>query len=188
MKQRHEYIHVLIAVIFWTIIAVLGRIVPHIPNATPLTSLSLLAGVLLTRPKALGITLFSLFVSDFILSHIYHYPILGSWTLFTYSGFAFVVLMGVYLSVESPLRFYLITIGLVSVAYWLWTNLGVWLLSGIYPHSMSGLIICYEAALPFLRNALCGDLVWMVTLFCLMRLALKDGLIGIGYTNNLIYK
>lgn len=188
MKQRHEYRHVLIAVIFWTIIAVVGRIIPHIPNATPLTSLSLLAGVLLSRPKALGIILFSLVVSDFILSHLYHYPILGSWTLFTYSGFAFVVLIGAYLSMQSPLQSYLVTIALVSIAYWEWTNFGVWLLSGIYPHSISGLIICYEAALPFLRNALCGDLVWMVTLFCLMRLALKDRLIGIGYAKNLIYK
>lgn len=177
MNERQSYIHLVIAVIFWTTVAILGRIVPHLPNATPLTSLSLLAGVLLTRPKALGVTLFCLLVSDSLLAHLYHYPVLGSWTIFTYSGFVFVVLIGANLSAQSPLRFYLITIGLVSIAYWLWTNLGVWLLSGIYLHSMNGLFICYAAALPFLRNALCGDLVWMSTLFCLMRLALFDKLI-----------
>lgn len=47
----------IIAIVFWTVIAILGRVLPHLPNATPLTGLSLMAGVLLTRPKAIFITL-----------------------------------------------------------------------------------------------------------------------------------
>lgn len=175
MSERN--IEFLIVVTFWIMIAILGRIVPHLPNATPLTSLSLLSGVLLTRPKALIVTFSSLFISDFLMAYFYHYPAIGSWTLFTYSGFAFVVLMGAKLSAQSSLRLYLITTGFVSFVYWLWTNLGVWLLSGMYAHSMAGLLICYTSALPFLRNALCGDLIWMMTLFCLMRLALKEKVI-----------
>ncbi len=174
MKEKH--IQLLIVVMFWTMIAILGRIVPHLPNATPLTSLSLLSGVLLTRPKALIVTLFSLFISDFLLASIYHYPVIGSWTLFTYSGFAFVIFLSAKLSAQSPLRFYLITIGFASFIFWLWTNFGVWLLSGMYAHSVNDLLMCYLAALPFLRNALCGDLVWMITLYCLMRLAMQDKL------------
>lgn len=177
MKVKHEHIALLIVAVFWIIIAVLGRIVPHLPNATPLSSLCLLSGVLLTRPKALTVTFFSLLISDLLLSHLYHYPLIGSWTLFTYSGFAFVVCIGASLATRSPLPFYLITIELISMIYWLWTNFGVWLLSGMYVHSVAGLLLCYVTALPFLRNALGGDLIWMITLFCLMRLALKDKLI-----------
>lgn len=174
IEKNIEFINI---VMFWIIIAILGRIVPHLPNATPLTSLSLLSGVLLTRPKALTATLFSLLISDFLLAYFHHYPVIGSWTLFTYSGFACLVFLGANLSSQSPLRFYLIITGFVSCLYWLWTNFGVWLLSGIYAHSLAGILMCYIAALPFLRNALCGDLIWMITLFCLMRLALKEKVI-----------
>ena len=80
---------IITAIIFWTTIAILGRIIPHLPNATPLTSLSLVAGALLTRPKALFVTFLALFLSDSLLAYLYHYPILGSWSLFTYSGFCF---------------------------------------------------------------------------------------------------
>ncbi len=172
MKQN-----IIIITILGSIIAIIGRILPHLPNATPLMSLSLLAGVFLTRPKAILATLITLIISDAFLAYLYLYPLLGSWTIFTYSGFLLVVLMGSYLSFSTPLLGYLFTISMLSIAYWMWTNFGVWLLSGMYSHSISGFLTCYTVALPFLRNALLGDLIWMVTLYLLMRLALHDNLI-----------
>jgi hypothetical protein len=49
-----------------------------------------------------------------------------------------------------------------SVGFWLWTNFGIWLTGdhGMYALSASGLAACYTNALPFLRNALVGDLAW----------------------------
>lgn len=169
--------NVIAITIFGLIIAILGRILPHLPNATPLMSLSLLSGVFLTRPKAILATLITLIISDALLAYLNHYPLLGSWTIFTYSGFVCVALMGAYLSFNTPLIGYLVTITLLSIVYWIWTNFGVWLLSGMYPHSFNGFLICYTVALPFLRNALLGDLIWMVTLYLLMQLALHDHLI-----------
>ncbi len=40
--------------------------------------------------------------------------------------------------------------------FWIWTNLGVWLLATIYPLNIQGLSACYIAAIPFLMNSLIG--------------------------------
>ena len=55
-----------------------------------------------------------------------------------------------------------------TTGFWVWTNLGVYLHSGLYIKTITGFIACYSAALPFLQKALIGDLFWFVTLsFCL---------------------
>lgn len=127
----------------------------------------------------------ALILSDALLAYLHHYPVMGAWTLFSYSGFAGVVLVGAALTAQSSLLRYLATISMASFAFWVWTNFGVWLLSGMYLHSINGLLACYIAALPFLRNALLGDLLWMVSLFYLMRLALHDDLITCQSRHNL---
>lgn len=169
--------NVLVIIIFWSIIAILGRLLPHLPNATPITALSLFSGVFLTRPKAIFATIMTLIISDALLAYLYHYPIFGSWSVFTYSGFIFIALMGAYLSFNASLLKYLITMGILSMIYWLWSNFGVWLVSGMYTHTINGFIACYMMALPFLRNELFGDLIWVFVLYHLMRLALNNHLI-----------
>jgi hypothetical protein len=56
-----------------------------------------------------------------------------------------------------------------SFGFWLWTNLGVWLLSGLYPKTTAGFFECYIAALPFLRNGLLGDIVWITAILFLLQ-------------------
>jgi hypothetical protein len=52
-----------------------------------------------------------------------------------------------------------------SVFFWIWTNLGVWATSGMYPMSADGLVACYLAAVPFLRNSMLGDMAWGLVFF-----------------------
>jgi hypothetical protein len=35
----------------------------------------------------------------------------------------------------------------------------------MYPLTLSGLVYCYVAALPFFQNTLCGDMFWSAALF-----------------------
>lgn len=72
--------------------------------------------------------------------------------LFTWSGFAFVGLMG-YLNskglsfnTKSVVKVAGMGVGSVLV-YDLWTNFGSWL--GWYPHTLNGLTACFALALPF---------------------------------------
>ncbi len=157
-------------IIAYIIIGILGRLIPHPANVTPLNSLCLFAGSKLSRLMAIITMLLCILISDLGLAYLKGYPLFGSWTFFTYSGFAVIVLLGAGLGKKfSNLKLVMYVVG-SSLGFWLWTNLGSWLMTPYYIKDMQGLITCYTAALPFLRNALFGDLVWMVVIFGLYRI------------------
>lgn len=52
-----------------------------------------------------------------------------------------------------------------SVLFFVLTNVGVWATSGLYPRTMIGLVTCFTAALPFVRNTLAGDAIYATALF-----------------------
>jgi len=58
-----------------------------------------------------------------------------------------------------------------SVLFFIVTNFGMWLFSGIYPHTFVGLEACYVAAIPFFQNTLAGDLFYATLLFGGFRVA-----------------
>lgn len=151
-----------IIIAFWITIAVVGRIIPHLPNATPLCALSVLSGYVFRKNWALFITLISLCLSDIILGVMQHNPIFGSWTLFTYTGFLFVTLFAPENLPEIKKYSVGIYLILSTIGYWLWTNLGTWIGTDFYQHTLQGLITCFIAGLPFLRNTLLGTIVYFL--------------------------
>ena len=52
-----------------------------------------------------------------------------------------------------------------SVVFFLVSNFGVWASGTMYPNTFSGLMICYAAGLPFLKNTLIGDMAYSGALF-----------------------
>ncbi|MGB5585021.1 MAG: DUF6580 family putative transport protein, partial [Gammaproteobacteria bacterium] len=52
-----------------------------------------------------------------------------------------------------------------SVLFFLLTNFGVWVTSGLYPMTVDGLMQAYIAAIPFFQNSLLGNLVFTALLF-----------------------
>ncbi len=159
----------IVEVVFIVVLGILGRLVPHLPNVTPLTSLSVFAGVKLPRLAALLAVVGILFISDLLLAFIWDYPALGYFSLFTYTGFIGISLVGSkFKGTKSGLIVYILV---ASLSFWIWTNFGVWLTSGLYPKTLEGLSSCYYLALPFLRNALVGDLFWGCVIFGLARVA-----------------
>jgi hypothetical protein len=145
------------------IIGVISRLMPHIPNMTPIISLSLFASMNLSRRMSLLLLLVILFISDLGLSVLFNYPILGYWTLFTYIGFIAISFVGSKLQYSwQSLPVYMFC---SSLYFWVWTNFGVWLTSNLYPREWEGLVTCYIAALPFLRNSLIGDMLWGLIIF-----------------------
>jgi hypothetical protein len=158
----------IILLILWISIGALSRILPHLPNVTALASLSLLAGMQFSKTRSLLLVIATLFLSDLILAYGWGYAVLGSWSLFTYSGFAFIALLGSKFQTTKGLRLFGLLIS-ASLLFWMWTNFGVWLCSGLYPHAADGFLACYIAALPFLRNECLGDLGWMLVLLGILK-------------------
>ncbi len=141
------------------------RLLPHLPNMTPVAALALFGGVYLESARAaFALPLAAMLLSDSLLEMTtgegYH-----SLMPFVYGSFALIAALGLFLrerfGVLSLLAAVLASVGL----FFLITNFGVWLMSGLYPPTAAGLLACYAAALPFLKNQLVGDLLYSALLF-----------------------
>jgi hypothetical protein len=135
------------------------RLVPHPPNFSPIDAMALFSGAYLgRRALAFAAPLAALLLSDLVLGFYS-----GMWV--QYLTVALVVLLSwLALKRVSPLRIG-VAAGASSVLFFLVTNLGVWLLSGMYPQTLPGLGACYVAAIPFFQNTLAGDLFYSGLLF-----------------------
>ncbi len=143
------------------LLAVLGRVFVHLPNVTPLTCISLLLAWHFSRTLACLAVLLALLLSDCLLGYMHGFPLFGTWSWFTYSGYMVMILLTSQRGGLTRRRagVYLLA---VTLGYWTWTNFGTWLTSGMYAHNAAGLWQCYLLALPFLRNALLGNFLWAV--------------------------
>lgn len=127
-----------------------------IPNFEAVTSLSLLAGSFLGGIFGAVTSLLIVFFSDIYFGNTQIY-------LFTWSAFLLIGIFGSLIKNNSKKYIFKITgLGLVSVLFfYLWTNFGWWLVSGMYEMSFFGLIRCYVAGLAFLRNQIVSVLIFV---------------------------
>lgn len=159
-------------------IGVAGRLIPHIPNATSMISLSLFVGFCFTRFNAALITVLIALISNAILSWLFGYPMLGSWLVFMLSGLVLVSLFGQKLQPFNwgSLGYYA---GSGVLFYWVWTNLGVFIAGGLYPHTFEGFLLCFYLAIPFLGHSLLSNLIWAPVLFgAWQKLARRNALLA----------
>ena len=146
-------------------LAIAGRLIAHPDNFTPVAAMALFAGALLPGWRACAAVLAALVVSDVLLGFA---P--DVFSVAVYAGFLASIALGRWLSAQRTVsRTGLAAIG-GSVIFFIITNFAVWAMpeahGGVnYDHGLVGLFDCYVAALPFLRNALAGDLFWVALLF-----------------------
>jgi hypothetical protein len=126
---------------------------------TPLISLSLIATLRLNRWCAMLAMVIILIISDSLLSLVFNYPTISHWSIFTYSGFLINTFVYSY-QTRTHLKWLFLSTLAGTLFFWIWTNFGVWLTSAFYAKTYHGFMLCYFAALPFLRNALIGGMIW----------------------------
>ena len=156
MNANHARLIVILSAI---VAAAAMRLVPHPPNFAPLAAMALFSGAYVgKRALAFAAPLGALLLSDLVLGF---YPELA----FVYLSVAATVLIGWFVARHRTV----IRVGLAalaaSVLFFLVTNFGVWVLMDYYPHTASGLLACYVAAIPFFQNTLAGDLFYSALLF-----------------------
>ena len=127
------------------LIAVLFRLLPHLPNFTPVTAIALFGGLYFTNKSLAYLApLFIMVLSDLFLG--FH-----SISIVVYVAFLFVSFIGT--QTKKPSVFAIL---LSSISFFIITNFGVWLMGG-YPKTWTGFVECYTLAIPFFRNSLLGD-------------------------------
>ncbi|MBI4948052.1 hypothetical protein HY844_00645 [Candidatus Berkelbacteria bacterium] len=148
----------LVLSIVLTLIAIASRLLPHPPNFTALGAGALFGGAKIARPYNYLLVLFSLFVTDIFLGFHSTMP-------FVYAAFILSVALGEIMpkkySVKKTATYALIS----STAFFIITNLGVWLVGGIYERSVAGLVTCFVMAIPFYGLTLLGDMLYSLGLF-----------------------
>lgn len=144
-------------------VGILMRLIPHLPNFAPITAIAIFGGLYLGRKYALVLPLIIMLISDFFLG--FHDTIFFVYVSFMISG-----LLGLWARKQKTAgRILLITV-VSSVLFFLITNLGVWLVSGMYEKSPRGLLEAFLLALPFFRNTIFGDLLYTTTFVLLFEL------------------
>lgn len=151
------------------LIAAAFRLVPHPMNMSPIAAMALFAGAELTgRRWAVAIPLAAMLLSDALIGFHSLMPAV-------YGAFALTVFLGRgLLRSDSPrASTYAAASVASSLAFFGITNFAVWFEGSgvVYPATASGLAACYVAGLPFLQNALVGDLLFTGVLFGTWRLA-----------------
>lgn len=145
----------------------MARLLPHPPNFAPVESMALFAGaVFLDKRLAILVPLVAMAISDIGLALLFGAGY-GFHKLLpvVYACIAATVVLGFLLRG----RIGVLSVGAASVVsalgFFAITNFFVWWGSSFYPQTAQGLIACYVAALPFLKNAIAGALVYSLILF-----------------------
>lgn len=148
------------------ILAAISRFIPHGYNFTPIAGMALLGAAYFNKKHlAYLVPIMTLVLSDIILNNTLYrafYPdhegfvLLTDFMLYTYAGMALIVLIGQGLlkKVSAPRILGSAISG--TIAFFLITNFGTWMHSGMYPSNIAGLGAAYVAGLPFMSGHLLG--------------------------------
>ncbi|HEU0266019.1 MAG TPA: DUF6580 family putative transport protein [Candidatus Saccharimonadaceae bacterium] len=137
-------------------LAVSWRLIPHMPNFAPLGAVAVLAGRSCGWRRGVWIPAAAFMLSD---------AVIGFYAGFEWTWLGYVLIVGAgALTRRLPWAWAapLGALGTSSIFY-LVSNFGVWLASGMYAPSISGLIACYVLALPFFGATILSDMVFVMT-------------------------
>ncbi len=153
------------------LLAIVSRFIPHIPNFVPIAAIALFAGTYFMKRKWAYLSVLTIMVfSDLILQIGFwagksEFPGFHNSMAFVYVGYLLFVFLGTKNVGKNllPKSLGLVLVG--SLAFFLFTNFGVWLTGTMYDKSITGLINCFTAAIPFFRTTIAANLIYTFALF-----------------------
>ena len=139
------------------------------PNVSPVAALALLAGYILRgRVLALAVPLIVLTMSDLYFGGYAPKVMVSVYALLALPALAGRSLNNFHQNQKSP-ALSVASVGATglgfSALFFLGTNLAVWSSSSFYPMNLTGLLECYTAALPFFRQTILGDMIFVSLFF-----------------------
>ncbi len=154
MKHKQILIPLILAAVIFAL-----RLLPHPPNLAPVSAVAIVSGIYLSGRNRFAIPLIGLLLSDIVLG-FYKLPIMVA----VYGSFLLSFAIGAYLK-KHPGLINTLTGGLLaSITFFIITNFSVWLFGSWYPKTLEGLALAYTLAIPFFKNTLIGDLMYLAVL------------------------
>lgn len=156
------------------LLGILSRTIFHtLPNLEFVTSISIIGGYIFGNRSKLtyAIPLIVMLTTDLIIGNQMIY-------LFTWSAFLVMPLIGIAIRkleniFPGVVKSLVIAEGaglVATLAFFLWTNLGVVMVTDMYTKDIPGLIHSYINALPFLRIQLSGNVIFVPMLILAYKL------------------
>lgn len=141
-----------------------SRLIPHPPNFTPIIAATILSSIFFNKStKSISVVIISFLITDIILGF---YPSM----MITYLSLILLILLShnFFTSVNfKNLFFYSLT---SSVIFFLLSNFGFWMFSGLYEISFSGLLKCFYMAIPFFKNTILSTIIFSYTFLVIYKL------------------
>ena len=132
------------------LICVVSRLIPHAANFTPIGSLVLFNSKK-SAWKGIALAILVMIISDMFLKFNFA-------SIFVYAGFISYALWGQIKKLHPILA---VTLG--SISFFVISNFGVWT-GPWYSHTLTGLVQCFVNAVPFYRNTILSDLIFVTVI------------------------
>jgi hypothetical protein len=143
--------------IIFIVVGIFSRVIPHMPNFSPLVAVALFSGVYWNKKHGFLLPLGIYILSDLIIG-------LHNTVFFTWSSIVVIYFLGTYLKNKRTVTSTIVYAFISSVIFFIITNFGVWAM-GWYPHTLNGFFQCFYLAIPFFRTSLLADLMYVGVLF-----------------------
>ena len=153
------------------VLAAFSRVIPHMPNFSPLGAIGIFGAAHFSKKwQALVIPLAATWLSDLFINNVIYAKYYPSFTWFAegfywqYGAYVLIVIAAFFIMKTVNAKTVLTGALASTVIFFLVSNFGCWPASA-YPQNFTGLMQCYAAGLPFVKNALMGDLFYSAVLF-----------------------
>ncbi len=161
------------------LLAAFSRIVPHMPNFSPLGAIGLFGAAHFNKKwQAILIPLAATFLSDLFINNVIYaqyYPTftwLSTGFYWQYGAYILITLVA-FIIFKKVNTTTVLTGALASTTiFFLVSNFGCWP-GNFYPQNGAGLMQCYAAGVPFIKGTIFGDLFYSAVMFGGFALAQK---------------
>jgi len=137
----------------------LFRLIPHPWNFTPIIAVAIMSSFLFRNIYlSLLVLTLSMFLADLFLGFYKD-------MFFTYASLFLITFVFFSISKKINVKNLFIFGFFGSLIFYLISNFGVWMLSGMYEKSLNGLVTCYILAIPFFKNTLMSTIIFSYIAF-----------------------
>ena len=129
-----------------------SRFIPHPPNFTSLITLSFYVPIFFGI-RFIPVVIFSFALTDFVIG--FHSTMIFTWGSVLLIGF-----LVKFFHINMIRRILGVLVG--AIIFFIFTNFGVWMVSGYYEISLAGLVTCYVLAIPFFSNTILATIFFSI--------------------------
>lgn len=139
-------------------LVVMARLTPHVWNVAPIAAVALLSGAYLPKKWGWLVPVMAMLISDTLIG-FYEASVMAS----VYGSYLAMYALATFVKPSKAWQWLASSLA-SSTFFFIVTNFAVWASSNWYVKSWSGLQLCYTLALPFFRNTMLGDLIYVAVL------------------------